>query len=68
MALIFQMRHFSSSYLKGLQNYDPSKLEVQGNCLMLALLLSKKGFEWVQGQISLGPTTLTGHSFAALDL
>ena len=36
--------------------------------LLVTLLLSKKGFEWVKGQIFFGPPTLTGHSFSALDL
>ena len=33
--------------------------------MLVTILFSKKGFEWVQGQIFFGPPTLTGHSFAA---
>ena len=33
--------------------------------LLVALLLSKKGFQWVRVQIFFGPPTLTSHSFAA---
>ena len=35
------------------------------NALLVARLLSKRGFEWVQSRIFFGPPTLTGQSFAA---
>ena len=41
-------------------------MEVQENCLTLAFLHSKNGFEWVRGRISFGPPTLKRQSFAAL--
>ena len=41
-----------------------AKFEVQENCLMLALLLSKKGFDRARTRIFLRPPILKGHSFA----
>ena len=40
-------------------------MEVQKIALLIACLVSKKGFEWDRGWIFFGPPTLTCHNFAA---
>ena len=60
------MSYFSSSYLKGVQNCDLSKLLVEEKSRALRDLQSEKGFKNIHVRIFLRPPTLTGHSFAAL--
>ena len=60
------MSYFSSSMLKGLQNCDLSKLEVEEKSRTSRDLLSDQGLRNAHTRIFIQPPTLTGHSFAAL--
>ena len=66
MACDIQMGDYSSSWLKGLQNCDLSKMEVKEKSRTSKDLLSDRGFGSAHTRIFIRPPTLTGHSFAAL--